>query len=379
MKKILATLACLLPLFANSYEIVISKKNENLKACLDTSSFSDDYLRNGIMKNFRYVKNIEFGDTGCNYKFSVKNTNDGYSIYHKGTFVTLTKSQISSLGANKVVNKFSDFIYTQIFSESSFFLDSLVYVEKSKTSGVYSLLVSNFDGEDKKLLLKSNQPILSPKISPNKKYVAYVSFEKVRPAIFIQSLENNSRVLVSNFKGINGFPSFSPDSSKLIFSLSKNANSDIYEYVIAKHEINRLTAINGNEVYPVYGDNGDIYFVLEQGFSPNVYKMNSNKKADKLFKTKSYTLSPDYSKNYISALFLENKMYGIVLYNNLNKEEKVVKKDFNIESPSISNNGKLIVYSTKFNNVSVLNFIDSNGNNLFRIRSSNDLIEPSLK
>ena len=58
--------------------------------------------------------------------------------------------------------------------------------------------------------------------------LAYVSFEKKKPIVFVQSLTSGNRNMVANFKGNNSAPAWSPDGSKLAIVLTYGANSQIY-------------------------------------------------------------------------------------------------------------------------------------------------------
>jgi TolB protein len=71
--------------------------------------------------------------------------------------------------------------------------------------------------------------------------LAYVSFEKRKPAIFIQELTTGRRERVSSYDGINGSPAFSPDGRKLAMTLSKDGSPDIYVMELASKQLTRLT------------------------------------------------------------------------------------------------------------------------------------------
>ena len=49
-------------------------------------------------------------------------------------------------------------------------------------------MVADADGSNEQILLKSNEPIISPAWSPDSKKVAYVSFETGMAKVYIQDL-----------------------------------------------------------------------------------------------------------------------------------------------------------------------------------------------
>ena len=88
---------------------------------------------------------------------------------------------------------------------------------------------------------------------------------------------------------------------------------------------------------------------------------------------------PQYNKNNIFAVYFNSGFYGIIKKDNKTNSEEVIVRDFYIESPSISENGELIVYATKENSRSIIKFVDTEGNLVYSLRYQNsDIIEPSF-
>lgn len=58
--------------------------------------------------------------------------------------------------------------------------------------------------------------------------MAYVSFEKKKPIVFVHTLATGERKIVANYKGNNSAPAWSPDGKKLAIVLTYGANSQIY-------------------------------------------------------------------------------------------------------------------------------------------------------
>ncbi|WP_342219437.1 hypothetical protein [Rickettsiella endosymbiont of Miltochrista miniata] len=107
---------------------------------------------------------------------------------------------------------------------------------------VYSLQVADMDGHNAKPLLTSTQPIMSPAWSHDGKRIAYVSFEKIMPRIYIQTIANGQRQLISDYPGINGAPAWSPDDKTLALALSKNsATPKIYLMDLSNKDLRQLS------------------------------------------------------------------------------------------------------------------------------------------
>ena len=125
-----------------------------------------------------------------------------------------------------IAHKISDTIYEKLTGIPGVFSTKISYITKNK--GRYSLNVADADGFNVQSVVGSPQPIISARWSPDGTKIAYVSFEKKKPIIYIQSLVTGQRTVLANFKGNNSSPSWSPDGRRLAIVLTYNANSQIY-------------------------------------------------------------------------------------------------------------------------------------------------------
>jgi len=69
------------------------------------------------------------------------------------------------------------------------------------------------------MILESRQPLMSPAWSADGQWLAYVSFENHRSAVYVQEVRSGERRQVSARAGINGAPAWSPDGHKLALTL----------------------------------------------------------------------------------------------------------------------------------------------------------------
>ncbi|MEK9939455.1 MAG: Tol-Pal system protein TolB, partial [Methylotenera sp.] len=123
-------------------------------------------------------------------------------------------------------HKIADEIYQKLTGEGPIFASRIAYINKANKR--YSLQIADADGVNPQTVVASNEPIISPAWSPDGTKIAYVSFEKKKPIIFVQSLTTGQRLTLASFKGNNSAPSWSPDGTKLAIVLSHSANSQVY-------------------------------------------------------------------------------------------------------------------------------------------------------
>ena len=123
-------------------------------------------------------------------------------------------------------HRIADEIYEKLTGEKGVFSTRIAYVVKSR--GQFLLQIADADGQGAATALTSAEPIISPVWSPDGGRLAYVSFEKKKPVIYVHSISSGQRTIVANFKGSNSAPGWSTAGRRLAIVLSKDGHSQIY-------------------------------------------------------------------------------------------------------------------------------------------------------
>ncbi len=79
-----------------------------------------------------------------------------------------------------------------------------------------------------RMLTNSNSIVLTPRFSPSRQEITYMSFEGNQPRVYLLQLETGQREVVGNFPGMTFSPRFSPDGQRVIMSLQQDGNANIY-------------------------------------------------------------------------------------------------------------------------------------------------------
>lgn len=136
----------------------------------------------------------------------------------------------TELEARRTGHRIADFIYSKLTGESGFFATRLAFVRKD--GELYSLVVSDSDGQNTQIALRSREPVISLAWSPDGTRLAYVSFEERgginKPVVYVHSLASGKRHIVANERGSNSGPAWSPDGKQLAVVLTRDGNSQIY-------------------------------------------------------------------------------------------------------------------------------------------------------
>ena len=96
-----------------------------------------------------------------------------------------------------IAHRIADMAYERLTGSAGVFSTRIAYVNRDK--GNYRLVVADSDGYGEQTLLASNEPVMSPAWSPDGKQIAYVSFEKRRAMVYVQSLSTSAAHAAGGF------------------------------------------------------------------------------------------------------------------------------------------------------------------------------------
>lgn len=288
--------------------------------------------------------------------------------------------QIAPSQARATAHKIADLIYQKLTGEAGIFASRIAYI--AKTGKRYALHVADADGYNPQTVVSSNEPIISPAWSPDGTKLAYVSFEKKKPIIFVQSLTSGSRAVLANFKGNNSAPAWSPDGSKLAIVLTYGANSQIYTIAASGGDVKQITKSNAIDTEPTFSPDGSqIYFSSDRGGKPQIYKVPVvGGTPSRVTFEGAYNVSPRFSPDGKSLAYIRNDggKFRVALQDLSSGQVQLLSDGNQDESPSFAPNGRVILYATKVRGRGALAAVSSDGKVRQRLNdATGDVREPA--
>ena len=258
----------------------------------------------------------------------------------------------------------SDGIYEEITGIQGIASTKILYVTQNKD---YRLVVADADGKNEQILLESSEPIISPSWSPDSKKVAYVSFETGMAKVFIQDIASGDRKLIIENSSQISSPAWSPDGKFLSLTMYQDGNAEIYILNLKNKNLTRLTNHYAIDTESTWSKKGSkIMFTSGRSGSPQLYEINlrkSNARPRRITFDGNYNAKGTYLPNNEGIVFVHRAdvNFQIALkYFDENFIRPLTESQMD-ESPSISPNGNVIVYSIKEEDLGLLSGVTLSG------------------
>jgi TolB protein len=250
-------------------------------------------------------------------------------------------------------HRVSDVIFEKILGIRGAFATRIAYVsvDGAPPSQRFQLIVADADGENQRMILESRSPIMSPAWSADGQWLAYVSFEGRRSAVYVQRIRSGERTKVSARAGINGAPAFSPDGRKLALTLGgTNGNLDIYVLDLQTQGLTRLTEDPAIDTEAVWTPDGaGLYFTSDRAGAPQIYRVatSGDNRPKRITFTGAYNARPRVSPDgtQLAMVTLDQGAYRIAVQDVANGTQRVLSRGRQDESPSYAPNGAMLIYS----------------------------------
>jgi TolB protein len=252
-------------------------------------------------------------------------------------------------------HRVSDVVYEKILGIRGAFATRIAYVavDGQPPAQKFQLIVADADGENQRLVLESRYPLMSPSWSPDGQWLAYVSFENKKSAIYVQLVRTGERRQVSARAGINGAPTWSPDGKRLALTLGgTGGNPDIYVVELDNQNLTRITDDPAIDTEAAWAPDGkSLYFTSDRAGGPQIYRIGvqPGDKPKRITFGGNYNARPRVSADgtQLAMVTLDSGNYRIAVQDLASGNVRVLSKGHLDESPSFAPNGATLIYSER--------------------------------
>ncbi len=241
----------------------------------------------------------------------------------------------------------SDIIYF-LTGKRGLFESKVAFI--STTTGNKEVYVCDFDGYNPQRVTQTKSITLNPAWSPDGSFLAYTSYQKGKPDIYITNLQKNRANIIA-YKGINITPAWVPGKDLIAATLSFEGDEEIYLLDLSGKVVERLTNSWGIDVSPTFSPDGKrMAFVSRRQGSPQIYiqELDSGRVQRVTFEG-AYNTEPKWSptENRIVYSGMKNGVLDIyVLDINSGRVSQLTYNSGNNEAPCWSPDGTLIAFTS---------------------------------
>jgi TolB protein len=138
--------------------------------------------------------------------------------------------------------------------------------------GVKEIYTADYDGENQRRLTTNRTLNINPAWSPDGRSIAYTSYRRGPPNIFVSHIYEGTLDEVTKGPGENWLPAWSPDGTRFAFTSTRDGNSEIYVANRDGSNVRRLTNHPGIDSTPTWAPSGtQIAFTSDRSGTPQIY------------------------------------------------------------------------------------------------------------
>ena len=253
---------------------------------------------------------------------------------------------------SRIAHRMSDLIYKELTGFDGIFSTNLAFVSSEKTAlrkRRYYLNIADADGHNIINIFNSDSLLVSPVWLPDRKRIAYVSYENGMPEVIIQVLDSGQRQSLSQQIGSAMLADWSHDGKKIAYVSSKNGNPDIHIYDFSSNRSTRVTKNLAIDTEPNWAPDGTLYFTSDRSGNPQVYRTKGSvQEVERVTFEGAYNSDVDVSPqgDRIAYLSVRDGRFAIVIRDLSNDQEMELSFGSFEERPRFAPNGQLLSYLT---------------------------------
>jgi TolB protein len=193
---------------------------------------------------------------------------------------------------------------------------------------------------------------ITPTWSPDGRAIAYTSYRRGFPDIFVSLIFEGTLQNPTASKGQNWLPAWSPDGTQLAFTSNRDGNPELYVMNKDGSNVRRITNNPAIDTTPTWSPTGQqIAFTSDRSGGPQVYVMGADGLNVRRVSTDSYCDRATWSPapfNELAFVCRTGNGYDIKIYDFASggAVRQITNGEGSNESPAYSPNGKHIAFTS---------------------------------
>jgi TolB protein len=253
-------------------------------------------------------------------------------------------------------------------------------VENRDVKEVY---MADYDGANPRRITTNRQLNITPVWSPDARAIAYTSYRRGYPDIFVALICQGLQQEPTKGVGQNMLPMYSPDGTRIAFMSNREGNPEIYVMNVDGSNVRRITNHPAIDVTPTWSPTGtQISFTSDRAGTPQIYIVGADGlNLRRLTTTESYADRPTWSPapfNEIAFAARTGPGYDIKIYDlATGATRQLTFGEGTNESPAYSPNGRHVAFtSTRAGRVQIFT-IGRDGRGIKQITRDGNNFTPS--
>ena len=286
----------------------------------------------------------------------------------------------------RIAHRLADAVYSEITGEGPYFDSRIAFVDESgpKNNRQKRLAIMDQDGANVQILRPTGELSMTPRFSPSRQELLYISFQEGAAQVFRYRIETGETEFLGDFEGMTFAPRFSPDGKSVVMSYAADGNTDIYLMDLETRERRRLTRSPAADTSPSFSPDGTrIAFESDRGASQQIYVMRADgSDIERIsFGGGSYA-TPVWSPRGDLIAFTKpgTEVFHIGLMRADGSQERILTRGYHNEGPTWSPNGRVLMFFREYRDptrLPNLYAIDASGHFLRPVETPQGASDPS--
>ena len=246
---------------------------------------------------------------------------------------------------------------------------------------VKEIYIADYDGENQRRVTVGKSLNITPTWSPDGRSIAYSSYRRGQPNIFISNIYQGTLEELTKAAGNNFTPSWSPDGTRLCFASTRDGNIELYVVNRDGSNLRRLTNNPGSDITPTWSPSGtQIAFTSDRTGTPQIYIVGADGLGLQKLTSEPYADRPTWSPapfNEIAFAARTGPGMDIKVISLATREvRQLTFGEGTNESPSWAPNGRHVAFSSTRSGKTQIFTMARDGKNLKQITQTGNNYQP---